>query len=503
MKKLFFGLALSMFIGASVVEATEKDKPNVILIMCDDLGWGDTGFNGSEIIKTPHLDSMAKDGSVLNHFYSVGPVCSPTRGSCLTGRHYYRFGVFYANQGRLPAEEYTIARMLKENGYTTGHFGKWHLGTLNENHSGKKGRDPKLNFAPPWERDYDESFVTEFAVRTWDPAKYSDYKNNPYYHNGKKIEADDNLDGDDSRVVMDRVIPFIEKAVMNKTPFLSVIWFHTPHQPLMAGQKYLDMYPNTGEAAHYYGAVTAMDEQVGRLREKLIELGQANNTIIFFCSDNGPEGSKELEISPDTKSTMAGTSGGFTGRKRSVHDGGCRVPALAYFPNGIKAGGFCDTPLSTLDYLPTIAAITGSEIKSTNILDGQDIMPILKGKTQVHEKSIPFRHNQGVTYACLVKGKFKLIIQSPTNESKDALYDLASDKKEKNNVISEHPELAKEMREEILAFLDSAKSSHAGEEYDSDYTPVNAWQGLGGKATVGTKEKGASKDKSSKKKQKD
>ena len=145
-------------------------SPNIILMMCDDLGYGDVGFNGNEIIKTPNLDKLASHGIRFTRFYAGGPVCSPTRGTCLTGRHYFRYGITHANRGHLPAQEMTLARMLKAFGYATGHFGKWHLGTLDPNYSGKPNRNPARNYAPPWERDYDASFATEYAVPTWDPA---------------------------------------------------------------------------------------------------------------------------------------------------------------------------------------------------------------------------------------------------------------------------------------------------------------------------------------------
>ncbi|MEO9590251.1 sulfatase family protein, partial [Rhodopirellula bahusiensis] len=127
--------------------ANAADRPNIVLIMCDDLGWGDTGFNGNTIIQTPELDALAEEGTVLDHFYSVGPVCSPTRASFLTGRHYFRMGIWTANRGHLPAQEFTLARMLKQEGYATGHFGKWHLGTLSRTVSAKgKGRRPDLHY---------------------------------------------------------------------------------------------------------------------------------------------------------------------------------------------------------------------------------------------------------------------------------------------------------------------------------------------------------------------
>ena len=140
---------------------------NIILIMCDDLGYGDVGFNGNPIIQTPNLDRLAVNGIRFSRFYAGGPVCSPTRGTCLTGRHYFRYGITHANRGHLPAQEITLARVLKSHGYTTGHFGKWHLGTLAPNYSGKPNRALARNYAPPWERDYDVSLATKYAVPSW------------------------------------------------------------------------------------------------------------------------------------------------------------------------------------------------------------------------------------------------------------------------------------------------------------------------------------------------
>ena len=164
-------------------KSLDGSRPNIILMMADDLGYGDTGFNGNTIIKTPHLDRMAQDGVKLTHFYAGNSVCSPTRGTCLTGRHHHRYGIWTANKGHLPKQEITLARMLKEQGYATGH-----LGTLDKVISAKDAnRKPEANFAPPWQRDYDRSFVTESAVNTWNPGSGSRSKDNPFYDDGKAL----------------------------------------------------------------------------------------------------------------------------------------------------------------------------------------------------------------------------------------------------------------------------------------------------------------------------
>jgi arylsulfatase A-like enzyme len=453
---------LTLLVVLAATTALAAGKPNIILMMADDLGYGDTGFNGNEIIKTPELDKMAKEGVKLTHFYAGGPVCSPTRGTCLTGRHYFRYGIFSANIGHLPKQEITLARMLKEQGYVTGHFGKWHLGTLSKTHSTKgPKRKPAENFAPPWERDYDRSFVVESSVSTWDPAS----SKNPFYDDGTPVPAsDESLLGGAARVVVDRAIPFMEEAVKSDTPFLSVIWFNAPHEPIKAGPDYLKMYEGHDQAAHYYGCITEMDEQVGRVRAKLREWGVAENTIIFFCSDNGPEGKA-------AKGKKAGVTAGLRGRKRSLHDGGVRVPAIAEWPGKLKGGSTVETPLSTLDYFPTAMQLVGYEMPDARPIDGQNIMPILTGETDKREKSIPFRARGNAT---IVKDRYKLVLP------KGELYDLANDWGEENNVASAHPERVEIMTKEIMDYLKSMKKSHAGGDYsDPSYQPVDEWNAFG------------------------
>ena len=465
MKSFLFIFSLSLF------SLTAEEKlPNIIMMMCDDLGWGDTGFNGNKTIKTPELDSLATQGVNMKHFYAGGPVCSPTRGTCLTGRHYWRYGIWFANKGHLPKEEITVAQILKEKGYATGHFGKWHLGTLSKTISAKgKARKPEANFAPPWERFYDRSFVTESAISTWDPGYGKRAKNNPFYDDGKPTM--DNVKGGAAKVVMDRAIPFIEKAVAEKKPFLSVIWFHAPHEDIQAGPEYLKMYEGHGEAAHYFGCITELDEQVGRLQKKLKELGVYENTLQFFTSDNGPEGGEPK----NNKTRRAGTTGGFKGRKRALYDGGVRVPSLVIWPGKVKAGTEIKTAASTLDYLPTIAKIVAYDMPDSRPIDGMDMMPIVLGESTSRAKSIPLRTQN---LAGIVKGNYKLLTQS-LNSSKDELYDLSKDWKESNNIASSNPELIAELKKELKAFLESAEKSHSGADYgSSNYEPVEKFQKL-------------------------
>jgi len=473
MKKQAFNFVLSIFIclnsGQILAGESKQTKPNIILMMADDLGYGDTGFTGNKIIKTPSLNQMAQEGAILTNFHSGGSVCSPTRGTFLTGRHHHRYGIFWANIGHLPKEEITLSEILKEQGYTTGHFGKWHLGTLSKSSSPKgTKRKPAQNYSPPAWHGYDTSFVTESATALWDPAKGKRAKNNPFWLNGVALDANDpSLQGGASRVVMDKALPFIEKSVNQQAPFFAVIWFHAPHMDVVAGPEYLARYKGHGEAAHYYGVVTEMDEQIGRLRAELKRLGVDKNTLITFTSDNGPEGRKP-------KGRTAGVTDGLKGRKRDLFEGGVRVPTLALWPDKIQAGRVIDTSASTLDYLPTINDIIDYKMQDNRPIDGESLLPIFIDELSEFKRSkaIPFIAKNS---ASLIKDNFKLIVNKG-NFEQPILYYLKGDLSETTNVAAQHPQLVRSMTEEITAFIASAKASHQGEDYTHEnFKPVDKW----------------------------
>jgi arylsulfatase A-like enzyme len=232
---------------------SKTDRPNIIFIKADDMGWGDPAYNGNSISKTPNLDKMASSGIVFNRFYASSPVCSPTGGSCITGRHPYRYRIFYANTGHMRDQEVTLAEVLKTKFYVTGNFGKWHLGTLTktEKDANRGGRlKDTVNYTPPWENGFDVCFSTESKMPAWNPLDTPSKsagdirkrtEGEPFgtaYWTGPGQKAIDNLEGDDSHILMDRVIPFIDKAARSEKPFFSVIWFHTPHLPVLTSEKY-------------------------------------------------------------------------------------------------------------------------------------------------------------------------------------------------------------------------------------------------------------------------
>ena len=433
------GLALSSAPAAA-------QRPNVILLMADDLGWGDLGVQGHPHLHTPHLDQLAADGARFTRFHAAAPVCSPTRASCLTGRHPYRADIPNANRGHLRAEELTLPSLLKDAGYRTGHFGKWHLGTLTKTlvESNRGGPRGSAHYAPPWERSFDACFSTEAKVPTFDPMK--DPKTGaPYgthYWTGPGARATEGLEGDDSRVIMDRALPFVRRCADDAAPFFCVVWFHAPHLPCVASDADRARYREFGEATqHYFGCITALDRQVGRLRRTLAELGLADETMIWFCSDNGPEGKA---------GKAPGSSGGLRGRKRSLYEGGTRVPAFAVWPGQIEAGARVETPACTSDYLPTIASWLQLPLPEDLEVDGVDLRPALaaaaRGEASPRARPIGFESARMATWTA---DRFKLVVHlgrpvkakgAPPPVERVELFDLLEDPLERSDVAAAHPE---------------------------------------------------------------
>lgn len=460
-------LFFAMTMGTASAQETSKPKRNIILIMADDMGWGDPGYNGNMIIQTPNLDQMSREGLRFNRFYSGSSVCSPTRASCLTGRNGYRMGIRTANQGHLPESEICIAEVLKEHGYQCGHFGKWHLGTLSPDYSGKgANRKPKQNYSHPGMNGFDQWFSTEFAVATWDPYKPEHshlgkrMKWDPralYWENGKNVSEP--LTGDDSRIIMDKALPFIETSIDNGKPFFSVIWFHTPHTPVIGGPAYLEKYKDHDPMAqHYFACITAMDEQIGRLRKKLKQLGADENTIIWFCSDNGPEG-------PKPTGRNQGSQGVLRGRKRSLYEGGVRVPGILVWPQKIAAQRTTDVPCVTSDFFPTICELVGQSLPADRHYDGMSLVSLIENKMDQRNKPIFFQFGK---QASVIDGSYKLVHNpaAPKRPARDTskdtvkeweLYNISNDIGESTNIIDSNSAIADRLRQQLTQWKQSCK----------------------------------------------
>lgn len=460
-------LAICLFVLAALPAcANEGRAPNVILLMSDDQGWGDVGFNGNEKIHTPHLDAMAVAGVRFDRFYASAPLCSPTRGGCLTGRYPFRFGVLAAHTGGMRVGEITIAEMLKSKGYRTGFFGKWHLGWVKESDAGSRGFH-----SPPSQHGFDTHFATTSAVPTWDPAVTpADWSGwgakpgepwkggAPYVQDG--VEVTVNMAGDDSRVIMDRVIPFIEES--RGRPFFATVWFHAPHEPVVAGPEYRKRYAKHGSARqNLYGCITAMDEQIGRLRTRLDELELTRSTIVFFCSDNG--------LADNLTKKGVASAGPFKGHKHTLYEGGLLVPACAVWPGVIPAGKTTDVRCSTVDYFPTIAKLAGYEFKSKDKrpIDGIDLMPVIRGEVESRPTDLFFgyrRLHDGIDGQAIISGNWKLLREAKP-EGRTRLYNLAKDPHEEHDLAGTQPDQVRLLLGRMQSIDRECQLSRDGADY--------------------------------------
>ncbi|MFT4550017.1 MAG: arylsulfatase A-like enzyme [Verrucomicrobiales bacterium] len=452
---------------ASILCATTlmaNERPNIILMMADDLGWGDPSYNDGWI-NTPTLDAMATEGLRFDRFYAASAVCSPTRGSCLTGRNPIRLGIPNANTGRLAADESPLSEVLDGVGYATGHFGKWHLGTLTtlRNDSNRGALGNSAAYSPPWQHGYDDCFATEAKVPTFhpmrrtlnalaepldfaDPNFYGTYywtpPTDPAAAEGTPVDVTDNLSGDDSRAIMDRVIPFVQGAVAAGDPFFTVVWFHTPHKPLTDP----DGISGVDSADAYINAIVDMDTQIARLRTELNTLGVSDQTMFWFCSDNGPENG-------------VGRSGPYRDRKRSLHEGGVRVPGILVWPEKITAGRATDFPVVTSDYYPTILDYLCLSVPNQKPIDGISLRGIIENTTSVRNQPIGFNYSNSRSW---VTQQYKLISQDNGNSFE--LYDLLADESEQDNIAATNPEILARLTNEFQTW-------QAAVDNDTEYIP--------------------------------
>ncbi len=320
--------------------------------MADDQGWGDVAYNGHPVLKTPHLDEMAASGLRFDRFYAAAPVCSPTRGSVMTGRHPNRFGCFSWGHTLRP-QETTIAEALKTAGYATGHFGKWHLGSV------RKGSPVN-----PGMSGFDEWFS---APNFFDNDAIMSAR-------GKAVQTE----GESSLVTVDAALEFINRSVSEGTTFFAVVWFGSPHSPHEAFDQDRIPYADQEEALqHFYGEITAMDRAIGKLRSRLHELGIQNNTLFWYCSDNGALKS-------------VGSSGGHRGHKGEVYEGGLLVPAVLEWPERIPSHRTTSLRTNTSDIFPTLLEVAGIPIDDERVLDGISLVPLLEVGMESRPKPMGF-----------------------------------------------------------------------------------------------------------------
>ena len=447
-------------------------KPNIVLCMADDQGWGDMAHNGHPVLETPSFDAMAAAGLRFDRFYAAAPVCSPTRGSVMTGRHPNRFGCFKWGYTLRP-QETTVAEALKTAGYVTGHFGKWHLGSVQKGspvNPGTSGFDEWLS-APNF-FDNDSILSREgVAVQT---------------------------QGESSMVTVDAAIEFIRKHAATPQPFLAVVWFGSPHGPHRAIER--DRAPYAGEPKNlqqFYGEITGMDRAFGKLRGELRTLGIRDNTLLWYCSDNG--GLPNI-----------GATGG-RGHKGQVYEGGLRVPAMLEWPARVPRPRTTRVPCNTSDIYPTLIEIADVRVENQAPLDGVSLVSLLEGAMNARPKPMGFwdypikgirtptdewmpellkaqqagnettdpsrlRLDAGEIsgqypedvfpgHAAWLDWPWKLHRKQQKDQVGLELYNLAEDPEEATDLLAQHPDRVRSMKSELEAWLASVVRSLNGKDY--------------------------------------
>jgi len=411
--------------------AAEDRKPNVILVITDDQGYGDIAAHGNKMIKTPNLDSLHSRSIRLTDFH-VDPTCSPTRSALMTGRYSTRTGVWHTIMGRSIMEggELTLAETFKAGGYTTGMYGKWHLG---DNYPCR-----------PQDQGFDETFCHGGGGVGQTPDFFGNkYFNDTYFRNGKPEKTE----GYCTDVWFKEALSFIEKN--RDKPFFAYLSTNAPHGPFLVAESYKAPYRERGvpgSMAAFYGMITNIDDNMGKLIKRLDELKLTENTILIFMTDNGtaagaPRGRRGKKKPDTTSKTWPGFNAGMRGQKGSGYDGGHRVPFFIHWPaGGLHGGRDLDTLSAHIDILPTLAELCGIKRPAGGAppIDGKSLAPLLRGKEPNWPDRTLFVHSQRIEQ--VKKGRNNSVMTKRWRlVNNKELYDITADPGQSRNIAAKHP----------------------------------------------------------------
>jgi len=453
---------LTVFLCQSFCLAEDGQKPNILLLMCDDMGWRDPSCFGNDSVTTPNIDRLAKEGKMMTAFYAASAVCTPTRASVLTGKYPLRFDIrkhFNSARGEYLPAGVALPKILQGAGYATVHIGKWHLGGLRLKDCSMRDRSPG---------PHQHGFDYYLCQREEQPMRGAHLKNRTLYRRGGTcLLRDDKQVGTDdpyyqmylTDILGEEALQQIRKHDEKKQPFFINLWWLTPHTPSEpAPEPHWSQTAAEGisEDQHRFRSMVArMDYQVGRILDTLDHLGIADDTLVIFLSDNG--GAYEANIGP------------LKGGKTDLHEGGIRVPFLVRWPGRIKANSVSAQLGHSNDLLPTVCNAAGVPLPDNHKFDGIDILPLLTDKIQSLERGTVFwqinlyRHIQRhypkpKPYATEIarSGHWKMLA---LNGKPVELFDMEADVREKDNLLNQKPELVEALEKELKAWLAEPRQS--------------------------------------------
>jgi arylsulfatase A len=441
---------LPLLLGA----AQEPRRPNVVLFLADDLGAGDLGCLGHPEIKTPNLDAFSAQGMKLSQCYSASAVCSPSRSALLTGRTPYRNGCYtWIGEGsevHLRTSEITVATLLKKAGYATAHVGKWHL----------NGKFNSPDQPQPGDHGYD------WWMATQNNAAPSHQNPKNFVRNGQALGPQD---GWSALLVVDEAVKWLREKRDPSKPFYLAVWTHEPHLPIETAARFQEPYAHLADpdVRQHHGNVTQMDHAFGTLMKTLDDLGMSKDTLVWFTSDNGPEGD-------GTKGRTRGSQGALRGRKKSMYEGGIRVPGLVRWPGRIKPGTTDARPVIGSDFMPTICAAAGVEAPKDRTIDGVDVSAILTGAPGGPARTSPLFWRLGMAIdgkqVAMRDGDWKILADEAFNRFE--LYDLKNDPRESRDLSAAEPERFEAIKKRFLAFNASVEAE--GPDWWKRLTPSGA-----------------------------
>lgn len=424
-------------------------RPNFIVFMTDDQGYGDLSCMGTTDFLTPHIDELATGGARFTNWYSNSPVCSPSRASLLTGRYPGNAGVRAILAGHrkatgLTPETPTIAAAVKDLGYQTAMVGKWHLGLDERCRPNQNGFDYFYGFMAGCIDYYSHIFYWSMADGRTNPTHDLWENGQELYDNGKYF----------TEMVTDRAVKKIREMNEAEEPFFLYVAYNAPHYPMHAPKKYIDRFPHLPEDRRIMAAMlSAVDDGVGAITDELKRLGILEDTVVFFQSDNGPSRESRNWMDGRSDPYYGGLPGSLKGHKFSLFEGGIRVPGIFSWPGHIPAGQVIDEPCAAMDVFPTLLTMAGGDPAKYE-LDGLDISDVLmSGAKTPHEEIFWEMEMQ----TAVRRGNYKLVLDGQLVEGEPPqdpvfLSDLSVDPSETTNLANEMPELAAELKEKALSW---------------------------------------------------